>query len=69
MTSMKQPGICETLDGVRSYSGYVHLPPNSLTEPNEEQNYPINTSVFPILRFCSYNSFIADIAQDFSGSL
>ncbi|KAL1301770.1 hypothetical protein AAFC00_005968 [Neodothiora populina] len=41
--SYKEPGICETTPGVRSYSGYVHLPPNTLDEPHENQDYPINT--------------------------
>ena len=41
--SYKEPGICETTTGVKSYSGYVHLPPDSLNEPHEKQNYPINT--------------------------
>ena len=41
--SYKEPGICETTPGVRSYSGYVHLPLQSLTEPGESQDYPINT--------------------------
>ncbi|KAI9728080.1 MAG: hypothetical protein M1834_007796 [Cirrosporium novae-zelandiae] len=29
-------------EGVKSYAGYVHLPPNSLDEKGESQNYPIN---------------------------
>lgn len=41
--SYKNPEICETTPGVKSYSGYVHLPPNSLNEKGESQNYPINT--------------------------
>lgn len=41
--SYKNPELCETTPGVRSYSGYVHLPPNSLNETGENQNYPINT--------------------------
>ncbi|KAK7731759.1 hypothetical protein SLS53_008703 [Cytospora paraplurivora] len=41
--SYKDPGICETTPGVRSYSGYVHLPPNAINETGESQNYPINT--------------------------
>ncbi|KAJ5602725.1 hypothetical protein N7537_005681 [Penicillium hordei] len=41
--SYKQPGICETTPGVRSYSGYVHLPPGSLDDVNVDQDYPINT--------------------------
>lgn len=41
--SYKNPEICETTPGVKSYSGYVHLPPNSINETGETQNYPINT--------------------------
>lgn len=41
--SFKEPGICETTPGVRSYSGYVHLPAHSLNEKHENQSYPINT--------------------------
>ena len=37
-----QPGMCETTPGVKSYSGYVHLPPNSIDEHGESQDYPIN---------------------------
>jgi len=41
---MIQPGICETTRGVKSYSGYVHLPAGLLSDINgEEQDYPINT--------------------------
>ena len=29
--------------GVKSYSGYVHLPPGTLADVNETQDYPINT--------------------------
>ena len=29
--------------GVRSYSGYVHLPAGTLGDLNEQQAYPINT--------------------------
>lgn len=39
----EQPGLCETTPGVRSYSGYVHLPPGTLEDLGEEQKYPINT--------------------------
>ncbi|KAK4242920.1 Alpha/Beta hydrolase protein [Achaetomium macrosporum] len=39
--SFKEPGICETTPGVKSYSGYVHLPPHFLGY--EDQDYPINT--------------------------
>ncbi|KAH0544617.1 hypothetical protein FGG08_001267 [Glutinoglossum americanum] len=38
--SYKEPGICETTPGVKSYSGYVHLPEKSV---DEYQTYPINT--------------------------
>lgn len=41
--SYKDPQICETTPGVKSYSGYVHLPPNSINETGESQDYPINT--------------------------
>ncbi|KAK7919892.1 hypothetical protein PG985_007914 [Apiospora marii] len=42
--SYKEPGICETTPGVKSYSGYVHLPPGLLDDGSgEAQNYPINT--------------------------
>ncbi|KAJ5908407.1 hypothetical protein N7495_001089 [Penicillium taxi] len=41
--SFKQPRICETTPGVKSYSGYVHLPPGSLDDVGVEQKYPINT--------------------------
>ncbi|KAK8862811.1 lysosomal protective protein precursor [Apiospora arundinis] len=42
--SYKEPGICETTPGVKSYSGYVHLPPGLLDDGSDEvQNYPINT--------------------------
>ncbi|KFY09286.1 hypothetical protein V491_08278 [Pseudogymnoascus sp. VKM F-3775] len=38
------PGICETTPGVKSYSGYVHLPPGLLSDiSGENQDYPINT--------------------------
>ncbi|KAK2601700.1 hypothetical protein QQS21_004775 [Conoideocrella luteorostrata] len=41
--SYKEPGICETTPGVRSYAGYVHLPPGTLNGAGEVQDYPINT--------------------------
>ncbi|OCL10097.1 alpha/beta-hydrolase [Glonium stellatum] len=41
--SYKEPGICETTPGVKSYAGYVHLPEGSLGDLNEVQDYPINT--------------------------
>lgn len=41
--SYKNPEICETTPGVKTYSGYLHLPPNSINEPGETQDYPINT--------------------------
>ncbi|KFA55265.1 hypothetical protein S40293_04966 [Stachybotrys chartarum IBT 40293] len=42
--SYKEPGICETTPGVKSYAGYVHLPPGFLNDVNgESQNYPVNT--------------------------
>lgn len=36
-------GVCETTPGVKSYSGYVHLPSSALNETEEDQFYPINT--------------------------
>ena len=42
VTFASQPGICETTEGVRSYSGYVHMPPYTVDEEGESQNYPIN---------------------------
>ncbi|TQN65573.1 Carboxypeptidase S1-like protein A, partial [Colletotrichum shisoi] len=43
--SYKEPGICETTPGVKSYAGYVHLPPGTLDDVDgEAQDYPINTS-------------------------
>ncbi|EEA24475.1 hypothetical protein TMatcc_007577 [Talaromyces marneffei ATCC 18224] len=41
--SYKEPGICETTPNVKSFSGYVHLPPNTLNDVNLDQNYSINT--------------------------
>ncbi|CZS87939.1 related to carboxypeptidase C (cathepsin A) [Rhynchosporium graminicola] len=42
--SYKKPDLCETTPGVKSYSGYVHLPPGLLSDINgESQDYPINT--------------------------
>ncbi|KAI0427954.1 carboxypeptidase S1 [Xylaria sp. FL1042] len=41
--SYKEPGICETTEGVKSYAGYVHLPPKTLEDLGESQDYPINT--------------------------
>ncbi|KAK1145766.1 hypothetical protein N8T08_004007 [Aspergillus melleus] len=41
--SYKEPGICETTPGVKSYSGYVHLPPGTLEDLSLDQDYPINT--------------------------
>lgn len=43
LKSRSQPGICETTPGVRSYSGYVHLPPGTLNDVGVSQKYPINT--------------------------
>ncbi|KAI0142615.1 serine carboxypeptidase [Hypoxylon sp. NC0597] len=43
LTFFLKPGICETTPGVKSYAGYVHLPPGSLADLGEDQAYPINT--------------------------
>ncbi|KAJ4414932.1 hypothetical protein N0V82_007645 [Gnomoniopsis sp. IMI 355080] len=41
--SFKEPGLCETTPGVRSYAGYIHLPPGTLDDSDQQQNYSINT--------------------------
>ncbi|KAF2837047.1 alpha/beta-hydrolase [Patellaria atrata CBS 101060] len=41
--SYKEPNLCETTPGVKSYAGYVHLPAGTLGDLNEAQEYPINT--------------------------
>ncbi|OQO07553.1 hypothetical protein B0A48_07250 [Cryoendolithus antarcticus] len=41
--SYKETKICETTPGVKSYAGYVHLPPGTLNDVGEAQDYPINT--------------------------
>ncbi|MCJ1263033.1 hypothetical protein MMC22_002903 [Lobaria immixta] len=41
--SYKEPGLCETTPGVRSYAGYVNLPPGALADVGQNQNYSINT--------------------------
>lgn len=41
--SYKEPGICETTPGVKSFSGYVKLPMGILREDGIEDNYTINT--------------------------
>lgn len=38
-----QPGICETTPGVKSYSGYIHLPPGTTGDLGQEQDFAINT--------------------------
>jgi hypothetical protein len=39
-----QSDLCETTDGVRSYSGYVHLPAGALADLGvQNQTYEINT--------------------------
>lgn len=45
LTCVLQPGLCETTPGVKSYAGYVHLPPSFLDDGSgvESQEYPINT--------------------------
>ncbi|CAK4032537.1 alpha beta-hydrolase [Lecanosticta acicola] len=40
--SYKEPGLCETTPGVKSYAGYVHLPVDALNETHEHNEYPIN---------------------------
>lgn len=42
--SYKEPGICETTPEVKSYAGYVHLPPGYMANTTGDvQDYPINT--------------------------
>ncbi|WEW56556.1 serine-type carboxypeptidase [Emydomyces testavorans] len=41
--SYKENDICETTDGVKSYTGYVHLPPRTLDDVQVDQPYDINT--------------------------
>ncbi|PGH15790.1 hypothetical protein AJ79_02170 [Helicocarpus griseus UAMH5409] len=41
--SYKQTTVCETTPGVKSYSGYVHLPPGKLEDVGIHQNYSINS--------------------------
>ncbi|PGG97877.1 hypothetical protein AJ79_09049 [Helicocarpus griseus UAMH5409] len=41
--SYKEPGLCETTPGVKSYAGYIHLPPGTLEDLDDDQDYPINT--------------------------
>ncbi|KAK2605724.1 hypothetical protein N8I77_008541 [Diaporthe amygdali] len=38
-----KPGLCETTEGVKSYAGYIHLPPGTLEGVGQEQDYTINT--------------------------
>ncbi|KAL5114536.1 hypothetical protein ACEQ8H_007569 [Pleosporales sp. CAS-2024a] len=42
--SYKENDLCETTHGVRSYSGYVHLPAGALADLGvQNQTYEINT--------------------------
>ncbi|KAI0005255.1 carboxypeptidase C [Xylariaceae sp. FL0662B] len=41
--SYKEPGICETTPGVRSYAGYIRFPSGTLNDGGISQDYPINT--------------------------
>lgn len=41
--SYKEPGICETTSGVKSFSGYVQLPANTLSDLGVDDPYTINT--------------------------
>ncbi|KAL8364791.1 hypothetical protein RB595_003864 [Gaeumannomyces hyphopodioides] len=42
--SFKEPNICETTPGVKSYSGFIHLPPGTLdVSGGQAQDFPINT--------------------------
>ncbi|KAL9114089.1 MAG: hypothetical protein Q9227_001861 [Pyrenula ochraceoflavens] len=67
--SYKEPGpICETTPGVKSYSGYVSLPPGQLDEPTESQKYPINTRVYYCREEAEFRKLTAGFI-DSSGSL
>ncbi|CCF46267.1 hypothetical protein CH063_15074 [Colletotrichum higginsianum] len=41
--SFKEPGLCEEAEGVKSYAGYIKLPPGTLEGVGQEQDYEINT--------------------------
>ncbi|KAK1980425.1 serine carboxypeptidase [Colletotrichum cereale] len=41
--SYKEPGLCEEAGGVKSYAGYIKLPPGTLEGVGQEQDYEINT--------------------------
>ncbi|RMZ85375.1 hypothetical protein DV737_g771, partial [Chaetothyriales sp. CBS 132003] len=41
--SFKATDICETTPGVKSYAGYVHLPPGTTNDLGVYQNFTINT--------------------------
>ncbi|KAF4893617.1 Carboxypeptidase S1-like protein B [Colletotrichum fructicola] len=41
--SYKEPNLCEETEGVKSYAGYIHLPPGTLEGVVQEQDYEINT--------------------------
>ncbi|KAK1993374.1 serine carboxypeptidase [Colletotrichum falcatum] len=41
--SYKEPGLCEEAEGVKSYAGYIKLPPGTLEGGGQEQDYEINT--------------------------
>ncbi|KAG5980706.1 hypothetical protein E4U55_003731 [Claviceps digitariae] len=42
--SFKEPGLCETTPGVKSYAGHVRLPPGLLDDASgEKQDYAVNT--------------------------
>ncbi|KAK4965231.1 hypothetical protein LTR28_003502, partial [Elasticomyces elasticus] len=42
-TGLFQSNVCETTKGVKSYAGYVALPPNTLNDLGAAQAYTINT--------------------------
>ncbi|KAH0431460.1 carboxypeptidase s1 [Colletotrichum camelliae] len=41
--SYKEPNLCEETEGVKSYAGFIHLPPGTLEGVGQEQDYEINT--------------------------
>ncbi|KAH7303474.1 serine carboxypeptidase [Stachybotrys elegans] len=41
--SYKEPGLCETTPGVKSYAGHIRLPPGTLEGVGQEQDFEMNT--------------------------
>ncbi|KAK1518679.1 serine carboxypeptidase [Colletotrichum costaricense] len=43
ITPSVPPGLCEETEGVKSYAGYIKLPPGTLENVGQEQDFEINT--------------------------